>query len=173
MLTQRLCVVFSNFLKQAWPWPWFLKKVTKLCPYSILGLPIIQSTSLGSLLACFKAIYYFRVIFPVWVRSENELWGFIAWGWLRFIETNTLSSVGHRPSFYAYKVHWDNLFYVRPKFGINILFKMSICEWAQCARKKQCQYIINIKYGTSRWFLSKLNSVYMRHNSQCFVNFKR
>ena len=31
----------------------------------------------------------------------------MAWGQLRFIETNTLSSVGHQPSFYAYKVQRD------------------------------------------------------------------
>ena len=35
--------------------------------------------------------------------------GFMAWGQLRFIETNTLSSVGHQPSFYEYKIKGDNI----------------------------------------------------------------
>ena len=35
--------------------------------------------------------------------------GFMAWGQLRFIETKTLSSVGHQPSFYEYKVKGDNI----------------------------------------------------------------
>ena len=52
-------------------------------------------------------------IFPSDFPGMGPFWkwivGFMAWGQLGFIETNTLSSVGHQPIFYEYKVKGDNI----------------------------------------------------------------
>ena len=51
----------------------------RICDEQAFVAPLLTNQqTLAAQPPCFKAIYYFMVIFPVWVHSQNEWWGFIA-----------------------------------------------------------------------------------------------